>query len=96
MKRKIKIDNLIEQDTLAIYGRDWVSFAMDRDKYENGLALIVIDNPTDFEIEIEVDKVDTNIMIRVRQLFFIPVQIMVELKKYTTIIKLIRTADPIY
>jgi hypothetical protein len=96
MKRKIKIDNLITQDKLAIFGNDWVSTAMDLDRYENGLALIVIDDPTDFEIEIEVDKDDKDILLRVSQKFYIPVQMKIMLEKNITHVELNRLSDPIY
>jgi len=96
MKRKIKINNLIEQDILYIAGRDWVSNAMHLYKYENELALITIDDPTDFEIEIEVNKNDKDIMLRVIQKFYIPLEFILTLEKYITHITLHRIADPVY
>ncbi len=96
MKRKIKIDNLFTQDKLAIFGRDWISTAMDLDKYENQLISLIVDDPVDFEIELEVEECVVDVMLRVRQQFYIPVQMEIILENDTTYIKLNRLADPIY
>lgn len=96
MKRKIKIDNLIENDRLYLANRDWVSNAMGLNKYENEIVNITIDNPADFEIEIEVDKDNIDILLRVRQEFYIPIEMKITLKKYITHIKLDRPVDHIY
>ena len=96
MKRKIKIDNLFTQDTLVIFGRDWISTAMGLDKYENELILLTVDDPVDFEVEIEVEECVGDVMLRVKQQFYIPVQMEIILGNDTTYIKLNRLADPIY
>lgn len=96
MKRKIKIDNLFTQDTLAIFGRDWISTAMDLDKYENQLISLIVDDPVDFEIELEVEEYVSDVMLRVSQQFYIPVQMEIILENDTTYIELNRLADSIY
>ena len=96
MKRKLRIDSLIENDLLVIYGKDWVSSAMDLDKYENELALITVDAPTDFELEVEVDENDKDILLIVSHKFYISVQMKIMLGKYMTHITLNRMPDPVY
>jgi len=96
VKRKIKIDNLFTQDTLAIFGRDWISTAMDLDKYENQLILLTVDDPVDFVVEIEVEEYVSDVMLRVSQQFYIPVQMEIILENDTTYIELNRLADSIY
>ena len=96
MKRKIKIDNLFTQDTLAIFGRDWISTAMDLDKYENQLILLTVDDPVDFVVEIEVEEYVSDVMLRVSQQFYIPVQMTIPLEQGDAHISLNRLADSIY
>jgi len=96
MKRKIKIDNLFTQDTLVIFGRDWISTAMGLDKYENELILLTVDDPVDFEVEIEVEECVGDVMLRVSQQFYIPVQMTIPLEQGDAHISLNRLADSIY
>lgn len=96
MKRKIKIDNLIAQDKLAIFGNNWISTAMGLDRYENQLALIIVDDPVDFEIEIEVEEYVGNVMLRVRQLFYIPLEVIIPIEQGDAHISVNRIADHIY
>lgn len=96
MKRKVKIDGLIENDTIAIFGQDWVSIAMGLDKYENELAINTVDDPKDFELEVEMDDDDNNVILRVRHTYYVPIQMSLTLEHYITHITLNRITDPIY
>jgi hypothetical protein len=96
MKRKIKIDNLITQDRVAIIGKDWISTAMGLDRYENLLMLRIVDDPVDFEVEIEVEEYVGDVMLRVRQQFYIPLQVMIPLEQGDAHISVQRIADHIY
>lgn len=96
MKRKIKIDNLIVNDKLAIFGNDWISTAMGLERYENQLVLLTVDDPVDFEIEIEVEEYVYDVMLRVRQQFYIPLQVMIPIEQGDAHISVSRIADPIY
>jgi hypothetical protein len=96
MKRKIKIDNLITQDKLAIFGQDWISTAMGLERYENQLALLTVDDPIDFEIELEVDEHVGDVMLRVRQQFYIPLQVIIPIEQGDAHISVERIADHIY
>jgi len=96
MLRELKIKNLIKDDWLYIAGMDWVSNAMGLDKYENQLVLIQVEDSTKFEFHLDIDEDDRNVMIRVRQTLYMPIQLMINLEKYNTTIVLNRVSDPIY
>ena len=96
MKRKIKIDNLIRNDKLEIFGNDWISTAMGLERYKNQLVLLTVDDPEDFEVEIEVDDHVDNVMLRIRQQFYIPLQVIISIKYGDAYINVSRIADPIY
>jgi len=96
MKRKIKIDNLISNDTVGIFGPDWVSTAMGLNRYENTLAMVTVDDPVDFEVEIEMEEYVGDIMIRVRQQFYLPFQMIIPIEHGDAHISVTRIVDEIY
>jgi len=96
IKRKIKIDNLITEDTLEIFGSDWISTAMGLKSYENQLVLLTVVDPTDFEVEIEVSEYVSDVMLKVTQHFYIPLKMIIPIKHGNTHISVNRIADQVY
>jgi hypothetical protein len=96
MKRKIKIDNLIAQDRIYIAGQDWISTAMGLDRYENQLVLTTVGDPVDFEVEVEVEEYVGDVMLRVRQQFYKPLQVIISIEQGDAHISVNRIEDYIY
>lgn len=96
MKRRIKIDNLISGDRLAIFGKDWITNVMGGNKYYHLLVNTIIDDPKDFEIELELDRCEKDAILRVRQEFYVPIELTVSLEHENIDISLNRISDPVY